>query len=121
MRNAEPMRIELLVVPGCPNAQPAADRLRQALDELGLTDATFASRTITQQSEAAAAHFTGSPTILINGHDPFAERCRPPGVTCRMYRTPHGLAGLPETGQLREALAGASALSDQSGTRSKQA
>ncbi|MFD8427806.1 hypothetical protein [Streptomyces coelicoflavus] len=27
-----------------------------------------------------------------------------PSVACRVYRTPHGLAGAPETGQLRQAL-----------------
>lgn len=105
MHNA--MDIELLVVPDCPNTRTAADRLHQELDGLGLHDVTFRTRTITSQAEAEAAHFTGSPTILIDGRDPFAEPGRAPGLTCRVYRTPDGLAGVPTAEQLRQALADA--------------
>ncbi len=61
MRDADAMKTELLVVPDCPNAEPAADRLRQALDELGLHDVSFHTHTIAGQAEAKATHFTGSP------------------------------------------------------------
>ena len=98
------MDIELLVVPGCPNTQGATDRLRQVLDAMGLNGVTFARRVITDQAEAESAGFTGSPTFLINGRDPFAEPGQTPGLTCRMYRTPNGLAGNPTTDQLRQAL-----------------
>ncbi|WP_327365260.1 hypothetical protein [Streptomyces sp. NBC_01217] len=101
------MKIELLVVPGCPNARPAADGLHQALVRLGLRDVAVQTRTITGQTEAEAAHFTGSPTILIDGRDPFAEPGRVPGLTCRMYRTPDGLAGAPAAEQLLQALTSA--------------
>ncbi|MFD5187248.1 hypothetical protein ACFWMU_03655 [Streptomyces sp. NPDC058357] len=101
------MNIELLVVPDCPNTRTASDHLRQGLDRLDLHDVTFRTRTITSQAEAEAAHFTGSPTILIDGSDPFAEPGRAPGLTCRMYRTPEGLPGVPTANQLRGALADA--------------
>jgi len=48
--------------------------------------------------------FTGSPTILIDGVDPFAEPGRPAGLACRMYRTATGLAGTPDPADLREVL-----------------
>lgn len=35
------MEIEVLVVPGCPDEQTVADRLRQALDDLGLRETGF--------------------------------------------------------------------------------
>ncbi|WP_416986314.1 hypothetical protein [Streptomyces sp. T028] len=101
------MDIELLVVPDCPHAQPAADRLRQLLDGLGRHDLTFTTRVIADQAEAEAAGFTGSPTFLINGLDPFAEPDRAPGLTCRIYRTADGPAGVSASDQLRCALAGA--------------
>ncbi|GGY50008.1 hypothetical protein [Streptomyces omiyaensis] len=101
------MEVELLVVPGCPNTQPAAARLRQALDELGLNDLAFNTRVIAEQAGAEAACFTGSPTILIDGHDPFAEPGRTPALGCRLYRTPDGLAGVPTADQVRQALTSA--------------
>ncbi|MFB7938014.1 hypothetical protein [Streptomyces sp. NPDC056049] len=101
------MKIELLIVPGCPNAEPAADRLRQVLDELGLHEMPIQTRAITDHAAAEAARFTGSPTILIDGQDPFAEPGRAPGLTCRLYRTPGGLAGVPTADQVRQALTSA--------------
>ncbi|MFI6055243.1 hypothetical protein ACIBCO_34790 [Streptomyces violascens] len=101
------MDIEILVVPDCPNSAPAAALLRQALDDVGLHDAGFSVRVIADQTAAEAAAFTGSPSFLINGHDPFPEPGCAPGLACRVYRTPDGLAGLPEPEQLRQALAGA--------------
>lgn len=98
------MDIELLVVPDCPNTERAAERLRQALTDLGLTHAAITTRVITDQNEAEAAQFTGSPTILINGRDPFAEPGQAPALTCRLYPTPDGLAGTPTADQLRQAL-----------------
>jgi hypothetical protein len=101
------MNIELLVVPDCPNAQPAADRLRQVLDGMGRSDVTSTTRVIADQAEAESAGFTGSPTYLIDGRDPFAEPGRAPGLTCRVYPTPDGLAGMPTPDQLRQALTSA--------------
>ncbi|MFE9880153.1 hypothetical protein [Streptomyces mirabilis] len=101
------MKIELLVIPGCPNAEPASDLVQQALDELGLNRMTFTTRIIADPDEAARAGFTGSPAFLIDGRDPFAEPGQAPGLTCRIYRTPHGPAGVPGVNQLRQALADA--------------
>ena len=107
------MDIELLVVPDCPNEPVAAALLRRALDDVGLPGAGFSVRTITRADEAERTGFTGSPTILIDGRDPFAEPGRPPGLACRVYRTPDGLAGVPGLDALRQALADAAAGSDR--------
>ncbi|WP_406436950.1 hypothetical protein OHB14_60685 [Streptomyces sp. NBC_01613] len=98
------MEIEILVVPGCPNEKPVADQLRRALDDVGLSRETFTTRVIDGQAEAEQIGFTGSPTVLIDGRDPFAEPGRVPGLACRVYRTPDGLAGVPALRQLRQAL-----------------
>lgn len=98
------MRIELLVVPGCANEATAADRLRRALDEAGLADTGFTTRVITTVQEAEQAGFTGSPTILIDGRDPFAQPTALPAVACRIYRTAHGVEGAPDLEQLGRVL-----------------
>jgi hypothetical protein len=54
--------------------------------------------------EAERLAFRGSPTILVNGVDPFAEPGTPIGLACRVYRTPAGGDGAPTLSQLTEAL-----------------
>ncbi|MFE7234929.1 DsbA family protein [Streptomyces sp. NPDC002405] len=98
------MEIEVLVVPGCPHQRLAEEQLREALDGAGLSGETFTTRVITDQADAERSGFTGSPTILIDGRDPFAEPGSSPSVACRIYRTPRGLAGAPGVDQLRQAL-----------------
>ena len=98
------MEIKVLVVPGCPNEQTVAEQLRRALDDLGLLETGFTTRVIADQTEAERDGFTSSPAILVDGRDLFTEPDRPPGLACRVYRTPHGLAGAPDAGQLRRAL-----------------
>lgn len=63
---------------------------------------------IDTDEQALARGFTGSPTFLINGRDPFAEPGAAIAVACRSYRTPVGLAGVPPFAELREALRRAS-------------
>ncbi|WP_431920848.1 thioredoxin family protein [Nonomuraea jabiensis] len=104
MRDAADVEIELLTVPACPNRQLAAERLRQALGEAGLNTTLFTTRAIADQAEAEQTGFTGSPTILIDGRDPFAEPDAAPSLSCRIYRTPDGPAGAPGLDQLRQAL-----------------
>jgi hypothetical protein len=99
--------LEVLHVPDCPNVAPLLERLREA------TDLPVTTREITSAAAAAAAGMTGSPTLLINGRDPFPAPvlydcdC---GVSCRIYRDEHGQAvPAPSVGQLRDAVAGADA------------
>ncbi|WP_406382842.1 hypothetical protein [Streptomyces sp. NBC_01618] len=99
------MRIEVVVVKECPNEELAAGRLRQALEASGLQEADVVTRVVTDQAEAERIGFTGSPTILIDGEDPFAEAGQAQGMTCRLYRTPEGLDGAPGISQLQQALA----------------
>jgi hypothetical protein len=69
MRDAGAMEIEILLVPDCPNEKPAAERLRSALDGMGLSHTTFTTRVVADQAEAERLGCTGSPTILVNGRD----------------------------------------------------
>jgi hypothetical protein len=106
------VNIELLVVPDCPHAGPAAELLRRALVSIGLDGTAFTTRVISDAREAEAAGFTGSPSFMIDGRDLFAEPGRTPGIACRVHRTPDGLGGLPGLDQLRRALLGSSTSKD---------
>jgi hypothetical protein len=99
------MDIELLVVSDCPHTAPARDLLRQALADVGLPHQGFTTREVSTPGQAAELGFTGSPTILIDGRDPFAEAGRKTGLACRVYRGSDGaLAGVPGLVDLRRAL-----------------
>ena len=60
--------------------------------------------------DAEATGFLGSPTVRIDGTDPFAEPGARVGLACRLFRTSAGLAGAPTVEQLLEVVqtAGAS-------------
>ena len=102
-----PVDVELLLVPDCPNARVASELLASALSEAGPASTPIRVSVIESQGAAQARRFLGSPTILINGRDPFSERGRPPALACRVYPSPAGPAGLPPTEQLHAALASA--------------
>ena len=62
------------------------------------------------EREAAQAGMCGSPTLLIDGVDPFAAPGQAPGLACRLYRDAAGRpAGAPTVEALRRALEQASA------------
>lgn len=100
------MTVTLLYFPGCPNWQTADVNLRAALEEAG-ADVAVHRRVVDTVEDAERQGFLGSPTILIDGRDPFAEPGAVPGLSCRVYRTQVGVAGAPSVAQLRAALADA--------------
>ncbi|MGH9150076.1 MAG: hypothetical protein ACRD0D_08965 [Acidimicrobiales bacterium] len=53
---------------------------------------------------ADAAGFRGSPTILLDGRDPFAEGEAQVGLSCRRYHTEAGVEGAPSQAQLAAVL-----------------
>ena len=95
------MDVELLLVADCPHEQPAASLLRAALDDVGLTTVQFEVTVIATHEEAERRAFGGSPTILLNGDDPFQVPGQPASVACRIYP---GGGGLPDPRALRQAL-----------------
>lgn len=98
------MDIELLVVPDCPNESRALLALQSAFEQVGLGTQPVRVTVITNQDEAQKRGFVGSPTILIDGVDPFAVPGTSPAVACRVYVTPAGLSGVPPLDGLVAAL-----------------
>lgn len=101
------MDIEIRYFDDCPNWRDTADLVRELADDLGV-DLTVRLKRVATQGEAERLAFVGSPTVLIDGTDPFAVDGAPVGLSCRIYRTEEGFAGAPTEGQLREALIAAS-------------
>ena len=103
------MRVEVLTIPDCPNGPVARQHLAQAL--AGRPDVMVEHRVITTSEEAVRFEMHGSPTILIDGRDPFAEPGTAASLACRLYLDTDGRArGAPSAGQLREAMADAERL-----------
>jgi hypothetical protein len=93
--------VELVHLDDCPLWRGAAERLREAMRRAGVDPASLRGRSIA--TEDAPADFPGSPTILIEGRDPFAI-ATPVGPVCRRYPTEQGLDLAPSMEQLIDVL-----------------
>lgn len=99
------MEIQFLYYEDCLSHEQALARLRQVMAEEGIEKDIEIIKVETEE-QAAAWHFTGSPTILINGQD-----IDPPpagayyALTCRVYRWDDGrFSPLPSPDMIRTAL-----------------
>lgn len=97
------MDVTLLYFDGCPNHHDAEAQLVGLLDELRW-DGSVSKVNVDSVESAESLGFRGSPTVLINGVDPFADPEAPVGLTCRIYSTDHGFQGTPPTDELRSLL-----------------
>lgn len=97
------MDVRLLYFDGCPNWQETDSRLREAIALAGL-DVSPEYVDVATPEDAERLRFRGSPTVLIDGRDPFADAAAPVGLSCRVFRTPDGLRGAPTVAQLVEVL-----------------
>ena len=97
------MHLTVLAVRGCPNALVLGDRLAAVLD--GWAGVSVSRQVISDEGEAASWGMHGSPTVLIDGVDPFAEPGQPSSMSCRLYDNGAGrLEGAPSVGRLRQAI-----------------
>jgi hypothetical protein len=100
------MELTLLTVPDCPNASTFGERLAAALADH--PDVTVTRREIADEPAAVEAGMHGSPTLLINGTDPFALPGQAASLSCRIYRDDAGRTGpAPSVEALRGAIAAA--------------
>lgn len=92
--------IEVLHVPDCPNLVPMLDRLRE------VTDTPVTTRVVDTPAEAAELGMSGSPTVLIDGVDPFTPDPAAEGsISCRIYRDAQDrIVPVPSAEQLRGSL-----------------
>jgi hypothetical protein len=101
-----PTEVRLLYFGDCPNWKIAKAHLKAALVDVGVDPGEIIYEKVTTPEQATEVGFRGSPTILVDGVDPFAQPDDPTGLACRIYRTPEGAQGAPSVDQLRAVLAG---------------
>src|SRR5437879_9344216 len=98
------MNITIQYFDGCPHWKLADERVRMVLRRLDRSDVTLGHQLIDSPEDAESAQFGGSPTILINGRDPFASKDQAFGLSCRVYETEDGPQGAPTEAQLERLL-----------------
>lgn len=94
------MRVEVLFVPGCPNYEPAVERVKKVLAAEALKSEIERIEVATDEA-ARALRFPGSPTIRINGDDVESDDANVAGLTCRLYAN---RTGVPSEEALRLAV-----------------
>lgn len=97
------MKVELLCIDECPNSEEAGERVRAALSELERPGVEVIPTVIETASDTRGTAFAGSPTITLDGIDIFPGSGLASDLSCRVYQTPHGLAGLPTADQIKRA------------------
>lgn len=103
------MELTLLTVPDCPHGPLIEARLAEALT--GRAEVGLRRQVVETPEDARRFGMCGSPTLLIDGVDPFAAPGARPGLSCRLYRDSQGhLDGAPTASALRTVL-------DQAGGR----
>jgi hypothetical protein len=70
------VKVELLYLDGCSNWRLTEERLITALRLANRSHVTVVRRRVDTDEQAAALGFVGSPTVLIDGRDPFVSRVR---------------------------------------------
>jgi hypothetical protein len=99
------MKVTIQYFDGCPHWKLADERVRRVLRGLARGDVKLEYELIDSPEAADRARFRGSPTILIDGHDPFAREDQRFGLSCRVYETEAGAQGAPTEAQLEKLLA----------------
>ena len=98
------MEIILQYFNGCPNWEVLDQRLAEVVNDR--SDVRVIRQLVETPEDAVRLGFHGSPTVLVDGIDPFADERTHVGLACRMFRTPAAIAGSPTVEQLREAISG---------------
>ena len=103
------MKVEVFYIDGCPNRQPAVERVNELLQGFRLTGNVLEVQ-VTDSASAIAARFLGSPTIHVNGIDvePSSRTSDQLGLMCRTYVDGSQRDGLPSAELIRRALLEAS-------------
>ncbi len=98
------MKLEILWIDGCPSYESMLESLEQVMREEKIA-APIEMVQVRDDSDAVAKKFLGSPTLRIDGVDPFAEPHQTNfAMQCRLYQTSKGLRGVPTQEMLRSAL-----------------
>jgi hypothetical protein len=96
------MNVTLLYFDDCPNWRSADVTLTRLAGQYGFE---FTRQRVRSVEEAERLGFRGSPSVIVDGIDPFADPEAPVGLSCRLYRGPNGLTGAPTEEMLHDVFA----------------
>jgi hypothetical protein len=85
------MRLDILHVPDCPGAAVLNTLLAPILTKRSDLQVTWCI--VHDEDQARQYGMTGSPTLLVDGTDPFGRPGQQPSLSCRLYP---GQDGRPE-------------------------
>lgn len=97
--------VEILFFEGCPNAELAETRAREAIARAGVSADLHLVR-IEDEADAVRRRFLGSPSVRVDGVDvegPARDRADF-GLQCRVYSVDRRLEGAPPVAWIRTAL-----------------
>lgn len=97
--------ITIQYLKGCPHKALAEARVAEAVRRCGGPAPAVILQEIADAEDAARVGFAGSPTVLVDGIDPFDRPRAGAGFACRLYPTEDGNEGAPSLDQLCAALA----------------
>jgi hypothetical protein len=98
------MKITIQYFDGCPHWKLADERVRHVLGDFSSDEVTLEYQLIDTPETADQLGFHGSPTILIDGLDPFITGVEQFGMSCRVFSTEDGIQGAPTEAELRKLL-----------------
>ncbi|HET9968291.1 MAG TPA: alkylmercury lyase family protein [Streptosporangiaceae bacterium] len=97
------LELSVLAVPDCPNVPVLLERLGLVLADYPAV--RVVRHVVRDEAEAVRLGMHGSPTLLVNGSDPFALPDSAASVSCRVYRDESGRGGgAPSVAALRQAV-----------------
>lgn len=97
------MEVEILHVPDCPSVDLLRARLGQAFGNVDMTREVRLTEVATaEQADRLGLH--GSPTLLIDGRDPFAGPETHTSLSCRFFEVSGAIERAPSVEQLVAAL-----------------
>jgi hypothetical protein len=101
--------VEVLFFEGCPHAELALSRAREAAASAGSPTEVRLVR-IESEDAAIERRFLGSPSVRVNGEDvePSARDRSDFGLQCRVYEIDGAIEGAPPTRWITERLASSS-------------
>jgi hypothetical protein len=98
------MNVTLQYFDSCPNWKVTDDRLKDVIDRYHL-DVDLTYQLVGSPEEAEKYAFHGSPSILVDGEDPFSTEDTRVGYACRIYVTATGeTVEAPSVEQIAQAL-----------------
>jgi hypothetical protein len=98
------MKITIQYFDGCPHWKLAEQRVLDVVKGFSSDQITLERQLIDSPMTAERVGFDGSPTILVDGRDPFVTGAESIGLGCRLFVTENGVQGAPSEAQLRDVI-----------------